>query len=716
MTFLKLGLYLFLMLMIGCVRQLTSQRMNAPATAETPPELATAGKAFAAAIEKLGQGEQADAEDFLDGALQNFPDDQRLVFLRGVCERSRFSIRGAMPYFGKTVTLNPTTTEALCANLVMRLDMRKNSAENFNALRLLVAGHPDDVLLQWMLAVQCRAYTNKLEGIAHYREVCKHFDTPPVLVHQTMGNLLDGACLYDEARPCRDIALRQERAGWTLNAMGALFIDQRRYTDAVAYFAEAVAVSPRVNYHWQNQVRNLLALRRWEEALEQVEQGLRQFPDDEKLRWQKAQALEELGRHEEAARAFLACGGHDAHGRARNIFLLTGRADEARKLLPISQPLPPYEKRPPAEQLIWAAMAGDAEKVRALLAAGDASLRASLDLGRTIQPPGFTPRRYTALIVAAWQGHATVVELLLKNGASPDAADNNRCTPLMYAAQWHQNQVIERLLAGGAKLDLRCQWGETALFLATVHRNVIGARLLLKAGANPALSKVAEGALNCVVNHEDLELLELMHQRMDCFEQPAPKTGRNTLMHVIVHGYWHVCDQLLAWQAQVNRADAEGQTPLMLAMRGRGTGLWGEWSPAYAHSLVEHGADVNAENHAGQTALDLAALVGADDLVAYLKQHGAQRGVPRFPRWICDEQINTEARRRAVAMVAPLAAKECGEVSAFGTSARRVFPDPIPPRRPALRGRATRSGRAPPLACRCVPLSARHRPARASVE
>jgi ankyrin repeat protein len=43
--------------------------------------------------------------------------------------------------------------------------------------------------------------------------------------------------------------------------------------------------------------------------------------------------------------------------------------------------------------------------------------------------------------------------VLLKNGAQPDFEDENRCTPLSRAIETRNLEVIELLLAQGAKVD-----------------------------------------------------------------------------------------------------------------------------------------------------------------------------------------------------------------------------------------------------------------------
>jgi ankyrin repeat protein len=59
-----------------------------------------------------------------------------------------------------------------------------------------------------------------------------------------------------------------------------------------------------------------------------------------------------------------------------------------------------------------------------------------------------------------------VVEALLAAGVAVDSAYEHRLTPLMWAAGQGQGDVVRRLLAHGAKTDLRDDRGLTAAQIA----------------------------------------------------------------------------------------------------------------------------------------------------------------------------------------------------------------------------------------------------------
>ena len=64
---------------------------------------------------------------------------------------------------------------------------------------------------------------------------------------------------------------------------------------------------------------------------------------------------------------------------------------------------------------------------------------------------------------AAWEGHDTVIPLLLEADAQIDAQDNHGNTPLILASAWGKEAAVRELLKGNPNLDLKDSDGKTAL-------------------------------------------------------------------------------------------------------------------------------------------------------------------------------------------------------------------------------------------------------------
>src|SRR5262249_25225760 len=93
--------------------------------------------------------------------------------------------------------------------------------------------------------------------------------------------------------------------------------------------------------------------------------------------------------------------------------------------------------------LHWAAYRDDVEMARLLLQAG-ANANAKTRLGDV-----------TPLLLAATNGSAAIVEMLVKAGAAVNTANANGTTPLMFAAASGKTDAIRILLDQGANVNAR---------------------------------------------------------------------------------------------------------------------------------------------------------------------------------------------------------------------------------------------------------------------
>ena len=127
--------------------------------------------------------------------------------------------------------------------------------------------------------------------------------------------------------------------------------------------------------------------------------------------------------------------------------------------------------------LHWAAMKGRLDVAEVLLAAG-ADLEAGTRLG------GHTP-----LHVASRAANAPLVEALLKAGADADAATSTGATALHFAASAASPEAVEALLRHGADPDARePEWGQTPLMFAAAAGRAGSVSALIDAGADASLT------------------------------------------------------------------------------------------------------------------------------------------------------------------------------------------------------------------------------------
>ena len=118
-----------------------------------------------------------------------------------------------------------------------------------------------------------------------------------------------------------------------------------------------------------------------------------------------------------------------------------------------------------------AAFHDHASLVKVLIEAGaDVNVRAS------IVKPGIHADMYTALFVAAMRGHALVVMELIMAGADVNIASSKDCTPLFIAAEKGHDDVVALLIQAGANLHKAlqpCGWTPLQIAVREKHEKIV---------------------------------------------------------------------------------------------------------------------------------------------------------------------------------------------------------------------------------------------------
>ncbi len=104
----------------------------------------------------------------------------------------------------------------------------------------------------------------------------------------------------------------------------------------------------------------------------------------------------------------------------------------------------------------------------------------------------------TALHYAAEFGHADVVKLLLRRGASLEVLDKIKMTPLAVAAQQGHFECVKALVEGGANIEARDKVRRTPLIHAVKNGSVTVASYLVHMGADPNIS---DSSINSAVHY-----------------------------------------------------------------------------------------------------------------------------------------------------------------------------------------------------------------------
>uniref|UniRef100_A0A663LMP6 Poly [ADP-ribose] polymerase n=1 Tax=Athene cunicularia TaxID=194338 RepID=A0A663LMP6_ATHCN len=207
-------------------------------------------------------------------------------------------------------------------------------------------------------------------------------------------------------------------------------------------------------------------------------------------------------------------------------------------------------------------------------------------------------RHSTPLHFAAGYNRVSVVEYLLHHGADVHAKDKGGLVPLHNACSYGHYEVAELLVRHGASVNVADLWKFTPLHEAAAKGKYEICKLLLKHGADPTKKNRDGNTPLDLVKEGDTDIQDLL--RGDAALLDAAKKG--CLARV----------QKLCTQENINCRDTQGRnsTPLHLAA--------GYNNLEVAEYLLEHGADVNAQDKGGLIPLHNAASYGADDIRALL--------------------------------------------------------------------------------------------------
>jgi ankyrin repeat protein len=311
--------------------------------------------------------------------------------------------------------------------------------------------------------------------------------------------------------------------------------------------------------------------------------------------------------------------------------------------------------------LMTAARTGSLTAVKALLAHG-----APADAKDEV-------RGQTALMWAAAEGHAPVVQALVAAKADIRARVPSGFTPLLFAIREGRLDVVRILLEAGADVNETIPvdgprrrpyggrvppGGMTALLLAVQNAHFELAAELLEAGANPNLDLTGYTVLHAVTavrkpgigdndpapegsgRMSSLELVKRlaarganlnarMTRRVNLNNTRANEIGATPFFLAALTADAELMKTLVALGADPKLTNVENSTPLMVAA-GLATRSPGEDAGTESEVLeavqvaLELGADINAVDNNGETAMHGAAYKNLPKVVKFLAARGAK--------------------------------------------------------------------------------------------
>lgn len=259
---------------------------------------------------------------------------------------------------------------------------------------------------------------------------------------------------------------------------------------------------------------------------------------------------------------------------------------------------------------------------------------------------------YSALAYAVRGGHDIVVDMLLNKHPSVDGR-SNALGALYQAAVKGRAESFTKLIRRGAPLDAKMN-GQTPLHLAARfgHHEIV--RIILKehADVNATVAEDLKGITGLRLRIKELRRATALHLAVEegheivtdiLLEAGACVASRNfdglTPLHVAARkGRDKIVGKLLEKGAAMDDEAEHGMMVLHFAVQGTGSVATMKFlnnnqddtdeflDPRYlktVEELLRHGADPNAKDRFGQTALHYAAKTGWEEIVKKLIEGGA---------------------------------------------------------------------------------------------
>ncbi|XP_071944966.1 E3 ubiquitin-protein ligase MIB1-like [Antedon mediterranea] len=227
----------------------------------------------------------------------------------------------------------------------------------------------------------------------------------------------------------------------------------------------------------------------------------------------------------------------------------------------------------------------------------------------------------TALHVAAHQGHLDCIRTLVKANATLNVRDENQLTPLHFSIIGNEANATELLLSSGSTVDAADKNGLTPLHLCALQGKTECARLLLRdmfyCDRN-AQDKDGDTPLHCAILKDEKNMINiLVHDRnTDCKIQN--NRGFNALQWASLKDNVHAVRRILDKCPDIAnyKMDDGGHAALHIAAINDHTNI--------VKVLIQQGkADVDVQNAKKRTPLHLAVEKGMLKMIELLVKNGA---------------------------------------------------------------------------------------------
>ena len=245
----------------------------------------------------------------------------------------------------------------------------------------------------------------------------------------------------------------------------------------------------------------------------------------------------------------------------------------------------------------------------------------------------------SSLADAVKDGDRAAALALLKQHSDVNAPEADGTTALHWAARQDDGDMADRLIKAGANAKAANRYGVTPLYLACVNGSAPMIAKLLDAGAD-ANSATTEGetALMTVARTGNVDAAKVLLAHGADVNSKEQWRQQTPLMWAVAESHPEMAQELIAhgadvnarqvtwnWERQVTKEPREkwmplgGFTPLLFAAR--------QGCVECSRVLVKAGADINATNPNGFSAILLAIINSHYDAAAFLLDQGADANI-----------------------------------------------------------------------------------------
>jgi ankyrin repeat protein len=264
----------------------------------------------------------------------------------------------------------------------------------------------------------------------------------------------------------------------------------------------------------------------------------------------------------------------------------------------------------------------------------------------TIKPQISAIEVSLTLFSAVDKNCAGLLAELLDHGASVDARDRFGARPLSHAARFGHLEVVDLLLARGAPIDARNLAGGTALYFAAEGSRTTVAQRLIERGADVKLT--GRGGISPIAAAayagNDAIVAALLAAGAD--ERATDETGKAPIVYAAAGARFDIVKRLLERDNNIEARYSNDLTLLMWA-----SGPDDKASEAQAIKVVSYlldaGAQIDARDNRGRTALMIAAEGGRAEIANLLLARGADPSITdKAGKRAADLTVQTSLRER----------------------------------------------------------------------